>query len=122
MKKAIIETGGKQHCVAVGDLIKVDLIHDTKTLSWHPLLLIDGSQVRLGRPYLEDVSVKAEIVEAIHKEDKILSIRFKAKKRVHKVRGHRQKMTIVKVKSIVLKKAKIKEGNNPDKDGSVDAL
>ena len=43
--------------------------------------------------------MKAKVLEII-KEDKVTSIRFKAKKRVHKRRGHRQQKTIVEITAI----------------------
>jgi ribosomal protein L21 len=44
--------------------------------------------------------VSADIVEQIVKADKVTAIRYKAKKRVRKVKGHRQKLTRIKIASI----------------------
>ena len=100
MKKAIIETGAKQYLVQVGDQLAVELLPGgEKEIIFRPLLLIDGEQIEVGRPRLEAVAVKAKAL-AVVKEDKITSIRFKAKKRVHKRRGHRQQKTMVEITSI----------------------
>ena len=110
--KAVIETGAQQHLVQAGDKIKVDLLSSEKpTLSWQPLLLIDKDQTYVGQPHLTGYVVKAKIVEPAVKEEKVVSIRFKAKKRVHKRRGHRQQKTIIEITSIS-KKAKVKERDN----------
>ena len=101
MKKAIIETGSKQYLVTPGDRLAIDLLpSEAKTMTWQPLLLIDDQKVSIGQPLLKDIDVKAKVLEADVKGDKIISIRFKAKKRVHKRRGHRQRHTIVEISSI----------------------
>ena len=100
MKKAIISTGSKQYLVSVGDQLAVELLKEGgKELTFRPLLLIDGEKVEVGRPRLEKAAVKAKVLENI-REDKVTSIRFKAKKRVHKRRGHRQQKTLLKIVSI----------------------
>ena len=98
MKKAIILTGGKQYIVSEGLTFDVDLIksQDSK-LEFNPLLLIDGEKVEIGKPFLSSVKVIAEIVQPEKLSEKVVSIRYKAKKRVHKVRGHRQHLTTLKI-------------------------
>lgn len=101
MKKAVIVSGGKQYLVAEKDQIDVDLVKtDKKTVSFEPLLIIDGDKTSIGTPTVSGVKVTATIVEKDVKQDKVTSIRYKAKKRVHTVTGHRQRKTILKVDSI----------------------
>ncbi len=101
MKKAVIATGGKQYVVAVGDTIKVELLKETgKTVDFDALLVVDGDKVEVGTPLVEKAKVSADIVEADKQADKVTSIRYKAKKRVHKVRGHRQHQSIIKITKI----------------------
>ena len=101
MKKAVIVTGGKQYLVSEGDTLDVDLIKDAKgKLSFEPLLLIDGDKSQVGKPSVEGIKVGASIVAADVQQDKVTSIRYKAKKRVRKVRGHRQRLTTIKIESI----------------------
>lgn len=101
MKKAIITTGGKQYVVAEGDTIKVELLKASgKTADFEPLLVIDGETTTVGTPTVAKSKVTAEIVEADVQADKVTSIRYKAKKRVHKVRGHRQHQTVLKITKI----------------------
>lgn len=101
MKKAVIQTGGKQYVVSVGETLNVELLHsEDKSVSFEPLLVFDGDDIQIGAPTLTKVAVVAEIVNEDKQADKVTSIRYKAKKRVHKVRGHRQHQTIIKITSI----------------------
>jgi large subunit ribosomal protein L21 len=101
MKKAVISTGGKQYLVAEGDSIEVELLKsDDMTYSFDALLVVDGDKVTVGAPNVAKAKVAAEVVEADVQADKVTSIRYKAKKRVHTVKGHRQHQTLLKVTSI----------------------
>lgn len=101
MKKAVIFTGGKQYIVTEGETIEVELLKDAdKTATFVPLLTIDGDKVTVGAPEVSGAKVTAEIVEADQQTDKVTSIRYKPKKRVHTVRGHRQRKTTLKITKI----------------------
>lgn len=100
MSKAVIATGGKQYIVSEGETLKVELLAgDEKQVTFEPLLVIDGNDVKVGAPAVAGVKVTADVLEEV-KNDKVTSIRYKAKKRVHKTRGHRQRMTAIKVTKI----------------------
>lgn len=101
MKKAVIATGGKQYVVSEGDTITIERLKTTdKKLSFEAMLVVDGDKTTVGTPLVKGVAVKATIVDAEAKADKVTAIRYKAKKRVHKVQGHRQLQTVVKIDSI----------------------
>ncbi|HSX32363.1 MAG TPA: 50S ribosomal protein L21 [Candidatus Saccharimonadales bacterium] len=101
MKKAVIFTGGKQYLVTEGETLDVELLKsDDKSVSFEPLLVIDGETVTVGAPNVAKVSVSADVVTADSMADKVTSIRYKAKKRVHTVRGHRQHHTTIKITKI----------------------
>lgn len=101
MKKAVIQTGGKQYLVTEGETLNVELLKgDKKTAEFEPLLIIDGASVQVGTPTVAKAKVTADIVEANVQTDKVTSIRYKAKKRVRTVRGHRQRQTVLKIKKI----------------------
>jgi large subunit ribosomal protein L21 len=101
MKKAVIQTGGKQYLVTEGETLKVELIKGSaKTAEFEPLLVIDGADVQVGTPTVAKAKVTADVVEADVQADKVTSIRYKAKKRVRTVRGHRQHQTVLKIKKI----------------------
>jgi large subunit ribosomal protein L21 len=101
MKKAVIATGGKQYLVTEGETLEVELLKaDGKNVTFEPLLVIDGDSVSVGTPVVEKAKVTAEVVEEDAKADKVTAIRFKAKKRVRKIRGHRQHHTVIKITKI----------------------
>lgn len=101
MKKAVIATGGKQYLVTEGETLSVESLKEKgKTTSFEALLVIDGDTVKVGAPQVDGAKVVAEIVEPEVKADKVTSIRYKAKKRVHTVRGHRQTQTQLKITKI----------------------
>ena len=101
MKKAVIATGNKQYLVTEGETVEVELLHaDDKKVSFDALLVIDGETVTVGTPSVDKVKVSAEVVADEVKDDKVLSIRYKAKKRVHKETGHRQKYSKIEITSI----------------------
>jgi large subunit ribosomal protein L21 len=101
MKKAVIQTGGKQYVVYEGETIKVELLNqDDNIVTFEPLMVLDGDSVQVGSPTIAKASVTAEVVEADVQADKVTSIRYKAKKRVRTVRGHRQHQTVLKITKI----------------------
>lgn len=101
MTKAVVKIGGKQFVVAEKETLMVDLLPEgTKELTLDALLVIDGDKVSVGTPTVKDVKVKAKVVEDLVKGDKVQVIRYKSKKRVHKVNGHRQKYSKVEITSI----------------------
>jgi large subunit ribosomal protein L21 len=104
MKKAVITTGSKQYIVAEGDTIEVELL-DTKdkTVKFEALLVVEDSKTTVGKPTVSGAEVSASVTEADVKGDKVTAIRYKAKKRVHKVHGHRQHHAILKITQIKTK-------------------
>jgi large subunit ribosomal protein L21 len=99
--KAVILVGGKQYIVAKGQKVQVDRLQDgTKKLSLEPLMLFDENDVKVGTPTVKGAKVEAKVIEAEKKGVKLRVIRFKSKKRVHKVNGHRQKYSIIEVTSV----------------------
>ena len=99
--KAVVKIGGQQFIVSEKETLMVDLLPEgTKELTLDVLLVIDGEKVTIGTPTVKDVKVTAKVVEDLIKGDKIQVIRYKAKKRVHKVNGHRQKYSKIEITSI----------------------
>ena len=98
MKKAVIVTGGKQYLVTEGETLSIELLNqEGKAVSFTPILVIDGEKVTVGTPEVLGSKVTADIIAADVQADKVTSIRYKAKKRVHTVRGHRQHHTQLKI-------------------------
>ena len=99
--KAVVKIGGKQYIVTEKETLLVDLLPEgTKELTLDALLVIDGDKTTVGTPTVKDVKVKAKVVEEEVRGDKIKVIRYKSKKRVHKLNGHRQKYSKIEIVSI----------------------
>ena len=101
MSKAVVKIGGKQYLVAEKETLMVDLLPEgTKELTLDALLVIDGDKTTVGAPTVKNVKVTAKVLEEEIKGDKVQYIRYKSKKRVHKVNGHRQKYSKIEISSI----------------------
>ena len=99
-KKAVVISGNKQYLIEENTVIDVELLHidaDNRIVEFKPLLIIDNDNIEVGKPYLDKNIVTAEVVNEDIQDDKVTSIRYKAKKRVHTVKGHRQHKTILKI-------------------------
>lgn len=100
-KKAVIKVGGKQYLVAEKETLLVDLLPEgTKELKTEALLVIDGDETIVGTPVVKGVKVTAKVVDDLVKGNKLRIIHYKAKKRVHKETGHRQKYSRIEIASI----------------------
>lgn len=101
MTKAVVKVGGKQYIASEKETLLVDLLPEgTKELTLDALLVIDGDKVTVGTPTVKGVKVTAKVTEELVKGEKVRAIRYKAKKRVHKEMGHRQKYSRVEITSI----------------------
>ena len=98
---AIVRSGGRQHKVAVGDVLTVDKIDAEigSTVNLTPLMLVDGDAVTTEAGKLAKVSVTAEVL-AEHKGPKIHILKYKNKTGYKKRMGHRQRYTRVKITGI----------------------
>ena len=87
--------------VSEGETLSVELLKaEGKSVTFEPLLVLDGDTTTVGTPSVAKATVTAEVVDADVQADKVTSIRYKAKKRVHTVRGHRQHQTTLKITKI----------------------
>lgn len=104
MSFAVIQTGGKQYKVAVGDEIAVEKIKgdynvgDKITIE-SVVLKDDGKTTELGAPYIAGSTVSATITES-GKLDKVMIVRYRQKSRYHKRNGHRQPFMTLKIDAI----------------------
>jgi large subunit ribosomal protein L21 len=98
---AIVRSGGRQHKVAVGDVLEVDRLEDAvgSSVSLTPLLLVDGDAVTSDATALGSALVTAEVLGE-GKGPKIRILKFKNKTGYRKRQGHRQKYTKIKVTDI----------------------
>lgn len=101
MKKAVIECGGVQHIVAAGDTITVNFIGEgKKSIDFTPVMIVDGKDSVIDADKLKNVKVSATVAVEALQGDKVVALRYKAKKRVMTKRGHRQKLTKLTIASI----------------------
>ena len=98
---AIIETGGKQYKVSVGDVIFIEKIDGeiNGKVVFDKVLAINDTKLDVGNPYLSNRVVNATIVRQF-KDKKVIVYRYKRKSGYHKKNGHRQQYTEVKIDSI----------------------
>jgi len=102
---AIIETGGKQYKVSEGDVITCDLLESEvgKEVTFDKVILGSkgGDSVALGSPTVSTASVTGTVLRQ-GKDKKILVFKYKPKKRVRKLTGHRQRFAEIKITKISL--------------------
>ena len=99
---AVIEAGGKQHKVELGQVLEVDLMQEESGTDYafeNVMLYVDGDNVQIGQPYVKNAKVVAELVEEVQ-ADKVTILRFRRRKHSMRKIGHRQKYTQIKIKEI----------------------
>ena len=99
---AIIETGGKQYRIQAGNTISVEKLNAQTgdEISIDKVLMLGGGDLRIGAPYVEGASVKAEVV-AQGRRPKVLVYKRRRRKDSKTMHGHRQDCTFLKIKEIV---------------------
>jgi len=99
---AVFKTGGKQYRAATGDRLKVEKIEAEKgaTVELDQVLMVgEGEDVKIGKPYLDGGKVTATVVDHGRRE-KIKVIKFKRRKNYRKQMGHRQYFTQIEITGI----------------------
>ncbi len=100
---AVIESGGKQYKVSNGTVIDVEKlpVEAGKEIEIdRVLMVVNGDQVRLGKPFVEGAKVKA-LVQGHFKGPKIIVFKYKPKKRYRRKKGHRQIYTRLLIREII---------------------
>ncbi len=101
---AVVKTGGKQHRVRAGDLIKVEKLEGDigEKLTLGEVLMVAGNgETRIGKPIIEGAKVEAEIVRQ-GRSRKIIVYKFKRRKNYRRMYGHRQPFTHLRITGIVV--------------------
>tara|TARA_Y200000002_G_scaffold327727_1_gene290961 strand:- start:141 stop:455 length:315 start_codon:yes stop_codon:yes gene_type:complete len=99
---AVFQSGGKQHRVSEGDVVKVELVDGepgAEVVFDRVLMVADGDDVNVGAPYVNEGKVTAEVLR-IDRAKKVRIIKFKRRKDYLKRQGHRQWFTEVKITGI----------------------
>ena len=101
-KFSVIETGGKQYKVSVGDKLKVEKldVKEGEVFSFDKVLLrADGEKVDVGIPYIASAKVEAKVLRQARSR-KVIVFRYHSKTRYRKKRGHRQHHTLVEISKV----------------------
>jgi large subunit ribosomal protein L21 len=99
---AVLETGSKQYRVSAGDTLEVERlgVDAGQPVTFDRVLMVNNDgKVTFGAPTVASASVVADVVEHIRGEKKI-AFKMKRRKGYHKTIGHRQELTVVKIKEI----------------------
>lgn len=98
---AIIETGGKQYKVSVGDKVRVEKLEakEGDKVTFDKVLAVGDTDVTVGTPYVAGKTVTATCIKQ-GKATKVIVYKYKRKSGYHKKNGHRQLFTEVKIDSI----------------------
>jgi len=100
---AVIKTGGKQYKVQSGDTLRIEkLIADAgETVQFNEILMLGGDAPVIGAPFIEGAGVQAEVVDQIKGEKIIHFVKRRRKHSSKRTKGHRQKLTLVKITDIL---------------------
>lgn len=103
-KIAIIETGGKQYVVAQDSVLEIEKLSDSGSigdkLTFDKVLLVDdGTDTKVGAPYISGAKVSAELIEQ-GRDDKVTIIRYRPKSRHFVKKGHRQPYSKVRITTL----------------------
>lgn len=101
---AIIKTGGKQYRVAEGDTVQVEKLAaevGAEVAFDQVLTVVDGADVKIGKPLVAGAKVTAKVVEQ-GKAEKIFVFKYKNKVNYRRRQGHRQPFTAVEIVKIEL--------------------
>ncbi|HKY70193.1 MAG TPA: 50S ribosomal protein L21 [Gammaproteobacteria bacterium] len=99
---AVIESGGKQHRVKVGQRCRLEkLVSELgSSVTFDNILMVaNGEALKIGAPYVKGAIVTADVI-AHGRAKKIRVIKFKRRKKYHRTQGHRQDFTEVKITQI----------------------
>lgn len=97
--QAVIASGGKQYLVKQDQVLELELVGDAKKLEFDALITIDGDKINVGAPHVAGIKVAAEVLGEV-KGEKIQVLKFKPKKRVKRLTGHRQHYSQVRITKI----------------------
>ena len=100
---AVMKTGGKQYKVQAGDVLRVEkLAADAgETVQFNDVLMLGGDTVTVGAPRIAGAAVQATVIAQIKGEKVISFVKRRRKHSSQRTRGHRQKLTLVRVTEIL---------------------
>lgn len=99
---AVFESGGKQHRVEEGQIIKLEKLEANidSTVEFDKVLMVaNGDAVQVGSPTVKGAKISATVIEQ-GRHRKVTIIKFRRRKHYDKQAGHRQYYTAVKIEKI----------------------
>jgi large subunit ribosomal protein L21 len=102
---AVLKTGGKQYKVKAGDMLRVEKVsaHAGETIQFNEILMLGGDTTVLGTPMIAGAAVQAEVVDQIKSDKTINFVKRRRKHGSQRTKGHRQKLTLLRVTDILSK-------------------
>ena len=100
---AVLKTGGKQYKVQSGDILRVEKLaaNAGETIQFNDVLMLGGDAVTVGAPLIADAGVQAEVIDQIKGVKTINFVKRRRKHSSKRTKGHRQKLTLVKITDIL---------------------
>ena len=99
---AVFETGSKQYRVVAGDKLEIERleVEAGQPFTFERVLLVNNDgKLSVGSPTVASASVVADVLEHI-RGPKVIAFKMKRRKGYHRTVGHRQELTVVKIKEI----------------------
>ena len=99
---AVLQTGSKQYRVTAGDTLEIERldVEAGQPVTFDRVLLVNNDgKLSVGSPVVANASVVADVLDHIRGEKKV-TFKMKRRKGYHKTIGHRQELTVVKIKEI----------------------
>lgn len=105
---AVIKTGGKQYSVVADDLLKVEKVAGDAgdIIEFNEILMVgDGADAKIGKPFVDGALVTAEVVEQ-GRARKVIAFKKRRRQNSKRTRGHRQHQTTIRISEILTDGAK----------------
>lgn len=100
---AVLKTGGKQYRVQPGDVLRVERLaaEAGETVQFNDVLMVGGDSPVVGVPMVDGAAVQATVIDQIKGEKVIHYVKRRRKHSSQRTKGHRQKLTLVRITEIV---------------------
>ena len=100
---AVLKTGGKQYKVQSGDVLRVEKLAAIagQKIQFNDVLMLGGDTVTVGAPLVAGAGVQAEVIDQIKGVKTINFVKRRRKHSSKRTKGHRQKLTLVRIADIL---------------------
>ena len=100
---AVLKTGGKQYKVQAGDVVRVERLaaEAGETVQFNEILMLGGDKPSVGSPMITGAAVQATVIDQIKGEKLIHYVKRRRKHSSQRTKGHRQKLTLIRVTEIL---------------------